>query len=114
LAICQEIVSWIDAFFREVEVSDETLALDLVTRLRDEGNYLETEHTTEHYRDRWYPELFGRDAYASWLDKGGKDLGQRASEFVERVLTEHQPEPLPDDVRKRLRTIVQGAQNRSR
>ena len=113
LAVCQEIVSWIEAFFGEVKVTEETLALDLIARLRDEGNYLETDHTMAHYRDRWYPDLLGRDTYESWLGKGGKDLGDRASEFVEQVLTEHQPEPLPDQVRKQLRRIVQEAQNRS-
>jgi trimethylamine--corrinoid protein Co-methyltransferase len=113
LAICQEIVSWIEAFFRGIEVSDETLALDLIAQLRDEGNYLQTEHTLEHYRDRWYPKLLGRDAYESWLDKGGKDLGARAAEFVEQILAEHQPEPLSDPAKKQLRRIVQEAQNRS-
>ena len=112
LAVCQEIVSWIEAFFGEVKVSEETLALDLIARLRDEGNYLETDHTMAHYRDRWYPDLLGRDTYESWLGKGGKDLGERASEFVEQVLTEHQPEPLPEKARKQLRIIVQGAQDR--
>jgi trimethylamine--corrinoid protein Co-methyltransferase len=111
LAICDEIVSWIEAFFSVAEVSDETLALDLIRDLRDEGNYLETEHTMKHYRDRWYPELFGRDAHERWLAKGGKDLGERAAEFVEQLLTEHQPEPLPEDIRKRLRQIVQEAQH---
>jgi trimethylamine--corrinoid protein Co-methyltransferase len=113
LAICHEIVSWIEAFFRVIEVSDETLALDLIEQLGDEGDYLKTEHTLKHYRDRWYPRLFGRDAYESWLDKGGKDLGERASELVEQVLAEHKPEPLPDPIRKLLRRIVQEAQNRS-
>jgi trimethylamine--corrinoid protein Co-methyltransferase len=109
LAICQEIVSWIKAFTRGIEVSDETLALDLIAKLRDEGNYLETDHTMDHYRDRWYPELFERGSYDSWLDGGGKDLGERASEFVEQVLTEHEPEALPDHVREQLRRIVQRA-----
>ena len=109
LAICQEIVSWIKAFTSGIQVSDETLALDLIAELRDEGNYLETDHTMEHYRDRWYPELFERRSYDSWLDRGGRDLGERASEFVEQVLTEHEPEALPDHVREQLRRIVQRA-----
>ncbi|MGD8491047.1 MAG: trimethylamine methyltransferase family protein, partial [Anaerolineae bacterium] len=37
LAICQEIVSWIKAFTSGIQVSDETLALDLIAELRDEG-----------------------------------------------------------------------------
>jgi trimethylamine--corrinoid protein Co-methyltransferase len=112
LAICQEIVSWIEAFTRGIEVSDETLALDLIARLRDEGNYLESKHTLAHYRDRWYPKLLGRDAYDNWVAKGQKDLGARAAEFVEEILAEHQPEPLPEPTRKQLRRIVEEAQRR--
>jgi trimethylamine--corrinoid protein Co-methyltransferase len=112
LAICQEIVSWIGAFTGGIEVSDETLALDLIARLRDEGNYLESKHTLAHYRDRWYPQLLGRDAYDNWMAKGQKDLGARAAEFVAEVLAEHQPEPLPEPIRQQLRRIVEEAQNR--
>ena len=113
LAICDEIVSWIEAFYTGIEVSDETLALDLIAQLRDEGNYLEAKHTLEHYRDRWYPKLFERGSYDTWVNKGGKDLGQRASELVEQILAEHRPEPLPDRVTKQLRRVVQEALNGS-
>jgi trimethylamine--corrinoid protein Co-methyltransferase len=112
LAICDEIVSWIKAFAKGVEVSDETLALDVVAELRDEGNYLQSPHTRAHFRKRWYPALFERETYSAWTNKGGKDLGARASGMVNRILAEHQPERLPAQVSEELTRIVQQARNR--
>ncbi|HSJ55836.1 MAG TPA: trimethylamine methyltransferase family protein [Anaerolineae bacterium] len=114
LTICNEIVSWIKAFVQGIEVSDETLALDLIAELRDEGNYLQSPHTRAHFRERWYPTLFERDTHSAWANKGGQDLGARASATVDRILDEHRPEPLPGDVRDRLRHIVQEAEKAAR
>lgn len=110
LAVCDQIVSWIKAFTSEIEVSDETLALDEIAAVRPGGNYLASKHTKKHFRETWYPELFERGAYADWVQKGSKTLIERASERVQKILAEHQPEPLPEDVKARLREIVKRAE----
>lgn len=110
LLICDEIVSWIKAYLKPIEITGETLALEMVAEYRDEGPYLKSDHTRMHYRDRWYPNLFERAGYEAWVEKGGKSLGERASEAVDRILSEHQPEPLPENIRKVLRGIVQRAE----
>jgi len=112
LVLCDEIVSWIKAFTKEFEVSDETLALDMIAELGTDGDFLNTDHTLRHYRERWYPTYFERSNYDSWLKKGGKDFVQRATETVNQVLAEHKPEPLAANVRGKLREIVQRAKIR--
>jgi trimethylamine--corrinoid protein Co-methyltransferase len=109
LVLCDEIVSWIRAFVRDFEVSDETLALDVIAELGPAGDFLNTKHTRQHFRERWYPTLFDRATHETWLKKGGKALVERAAEAVERILAEHQPEPLPAAVKGKLREIVQRA-----
>jgi len=106
LVLCDEIVSWIKAFRREFEVNDETLALDVIAELGPDGDFLQTEHTLKHFRERWYPALFERASYGTWLKTGGKTFVERAAETVDRVLAEHRPEPLPGKVRKKIREIV--------
>lgn len=110
LAVCDQIVSWIKAFTSEIEVSDETLALDEIAAVGPGGNYLATKHTKKHFREIWYPELFERGTYADWVQKGSKTLIERASERVQKILVEHQPEPLPEDVKTRIREIVKRAE----
>jgi len=81
--------------------------LDVIAEVGPDGQFLNTEHTLKHYRERWYPRLFERATYDAWVEKGGKSLVERAAEKVEIVLAEHKPEPLPSDVIARIREIVQ-------
>jgi trimethylamine--corrinoid protein Co-methyltransferase len=114
LAICDDIVGWVETFMRGVEVSDETLALDVIKEVGPDGGYLDTKHTLEHFRDIWYPDLFERDTYDVWKSKGGTTLAARAADRVEKILQEYQPEALPEAVERRLLDIVRRAQGRSR
>jgi trimethylamine--corrinoid protein Co-methyltransferase len=109
LVICDELVGWIRTALAEVEIDDETLALDVIDAVGPDGQFLNTGHTLGHFRQRWYPTLIERSNYEGWLNNGGQDLGRRAARRVERLLAEHKPEPLPADVQKRLREIVQRA-----
>jgi trimethylamine--corrinoid protein Co-methyltransferase len=112
LVICDELVSWIKAAFAPVEINDETLALDLIDEVGPDGQFIDSNHTLTHFRDRWYPNLIERSDYDQWIAKGWQDLGQRAAARVEQILAKHQPEPLPADIKKRLREIVQQAKKR--
>jgi trimethylamine--corrinoid protein Co-methyltransferase len=110
LAICDEIVSWFKSFVREFEVSEETLGLDVIAEVGHDGQFLNTKHTRKHYRERWYPKLFERGTYESWLKQGRKSLVERAAERVEGILVEHKPESLPQKMRQKLRRIVNRTQ----
>lgn len=109
LAICDQMVNWIKGFFREVEVSDETLALIEIERVGPGSMYLKSKHTKKHFKETWYPDLFERGIYSDWEKKGAKTLLERASERVQMILDTHQPTPLPEDVQARLREIVRRA-----
>ncbi len=109
LAICDEIVSWIKGFIKKFEVNDETLALDVVAKVGPEGQFLDTDHTLKHYRDRWYPSLFERGNFQSWFEKGGKNLAERTADKIEQLLAVHKIEPLPDKTKRELKKIVQEA-----
>jgi trimethylamine--corrinoid protein Co-methyltransferase len=106
LAICNEIVDWVKAFFNGIEVNDETLALEEVARVGINDTFLKTKHTRKHYKKTWYPDLFERGNYKEWKKSGSKPLAERARERVETILNHHQPEPLPDDVRMKISKIV--------
>jgi trimethylamine--corrinoid protein Co-methyltransferase len=110
LVICDEILGWLEHFVRGVEITEETLALDLIEEVGPDGQFLDSEHTREHFRERWYPSLFERHNYDDWQDRGGKTLGQRAAERVDIILAEHKPEPLPEDVARVVHAIVERAE----
>lgn len=47
-------------------MDDETLALDVISDLEPDDDFLNTDHTLKHYRERWYPTLFERISYKAW------------------------------------------------
>ena len=55
----------------------------------------------------WYPGLFERSNYNSWKKKGALDLAGRATKQVENILAEYKPEPLPGDIAKQIKTVVE-------
>lgn len=110
LVICDEILGWLEHFVRGVEIDDETLALDLIDEIGPDGQFLNSDHTLKHFRERWYPGLFDRNNYDGWLAKGGQTLAQRAAERVKSILARHQPEPLPEDVARAVHAVVKQAE----
>ena len=109
LAICDEIAAWIRASIGPVEISDETLGLDLIDELGPDGSFLEADHTLAHYRERWYPSLIDRLSHSAWAARGGTTLAERAAARVDRILAEHEPPPLSEDATRAIAGILERA-----
>jgi trimethylamine--corrinoid protein Co-methyltransferase len=112
LVICNEIVGWIKHLVGPVEISEETLALDLIDERGPEGQFLDADHTMAHFRERWYPDVFERGNYDQWESRGSKTLGERAAGRVEEILTGHQPKPLPGEVARAVHAVIERAKDR--
>jgi len=108
MVICADSIGFLRAATRGVTVSDETLALDTVEELGPTGVYLSHEHTLRHFREPYYSGLADKGVYAQWERKGSTTMEQRAAKVVDRILTEHEPEPLPPEIRRDLKRIVEG------
>jgi trimethylamine--corrinoid protein Co-methyltransferase len=113
LVICDEIISWVSAFMKGTEVNDETLCIDLIEKIGPDGQYIADRHTLENFKKRWYPGLFDRGNKEKWEAKGSKTLGERATDRVEEILENHQPEPLLADKAKAIRAMVESAEAKS-
>ena len=99
-------VNWI---MQGVEVSDESLALDVVKEVGIGGNYLDQVHTVEYLRQEyWESPIFTRQSWSGWERGGRKTLLERAHQEVERILAQgYPPEPLlPEGAARRLDEIV--------
>ena len=110
IAIANDILGFLRAATRGVEVNDETLALDVIEELGPTGSFLDHEHTLRHYREPFYSKLADKNQHSLWLEQGGKTMEARAAEMVDSILEEHQPEPLPADVQQAIKEIVQREQ----
>jgi len=110
MVIQDELAGWVKRFMHVPEVSDETLALDVIDETGPDGSYLDKDHTYEHFREDWYPKLMDRRDYEGWVSAGGTTLRQRARERARAILQTHRVEPLPRDVLAKLDAILQKAE----
>ncbi len=106
VAFCDEIIGWLRRYLRELEICEETLALDLIHEIGPDGQFLDTEHTLRHFREDWVPSLSDRLDYDRWAAKGSTTLQQRANQKVREMIETHRAERLPEDVLESVRAIV--------
>ena len=101
--------------FQGIPVNDETLALDLIRQAGPAGGFFDTTHTVRHFRKEIVmPELVGRETRDVWEAAGAPDMADQAREKALRLLAEHHPPALPENVVEQLDEIVGEAETRSR
>lgn len=102
-------VNMVKRVIQGIDVTDDTMAVDIIKQSHEIKDFLRQKHTLQHMRGYSKPVLSDRGTWTSWKAKGGTDLTQRAREEARRILKTHQPEPLSNDAKKALREIVESA-----
>ena len=74
LAIANDIIGFLRAATRGVQVDEETLALDVIEELGPTGSYLDHDHTLRHYREPFYGKLIDKMPYSRWEKKGATTM----------------------------------------
>jgi trimethylamine--corrinoid protein Co-methyltransferase len=83
------------------------LALDVIAKVGPGGHFLTQEHTRQHLREVWIPKLtLPRPSMAGTPVPG---IRQRARAEFDRILAEHEPEPLEAAAQAELRKILASA-----
>ncbi|MGQ9667648.1 MAG: trimethylamine methyltransferase family protein [Anaerolineae bacterium] len=101
MVLVNEVLYMVRQFLKGLEVSEETLAVDLIDHVGPGGHYLNEEHTLRHFREAWYSELFDRAMLDQWKQKGGKRFEERLREATQKAMA-HVPKPLPAEVLREL------------
>jgi trimethylamine--corrinoid protein Co-methyltransferase len=96
---------------RGFEISEETLAMDLIHRVGTGGNYLNEEHTFEHYRNElWMPSIWTGVINSGW-ESGGRKLDvDYAREVYEDVIANYHPRGISEKTEEELMRIIQRAE----
>ena len=92
-------------------VTEDTLALDLVDKLGFSGDFLSTDHTLQHFREQWDPDLFDRHEYEGWKQRGRRTTQDAVRDRIEGILAEPSSSHLPADVDRRLADISTAVKN---
>ncbi len=91
-----------------IPVNDETLAVDAVKETGAGGDFLMHPHTYKWMRNQSVPEIIDRKMRRTWEKAGAATAYERAMIKVRTILENHLPTPLPEDVLKKLHSIVEG------
>lgn len=110
LVLQHEAIGYVERLMAGIRIDDDKLGLDCIEDGIREGTFLAQPHTATHFREElWFPALLDRRFYGPWVESGSSEMGERCVETVDRLLREHEPEPLPDDVRKDVDKLVADA-----
>jgi trimethylamine--corrinoid protein Co-methyltransferase len=107
LVIDAEIATMVNRVLRGIEVSDATLAVDVINEVQPGGTFLGEQHTIDFMKsESSQTKLFDRTMRSSWAAAGETDVKERANAMVQKILTEHKPTPLEQDAADKIRAII--------
>lgn len=107
LVMDNDALGYLTRMLSGISVEEETLAADIIDQMGPGGNYLKSKHTRQFFRQElFFPTIFDRQGYDSWVEAGGKTLRQVAIEKTKDILATHTPEPLEPDLEKELHEFI--------
>ena len=95
-----------------IDVTEDTLATNLIGAVGPGGSFLGQKHTMDHLAEQFFPKLSDRRAREEWQAAGAKELRDVAKEEAKRILREYEPIPLEEDIETELNRIVKEIEQR--
>ena len=91
-----------------MDVDADSLAVDVIANVGPRGHFLAQRHTRRWVREIWIPELTH--------PRPPRDIGplpgirERARAKLDKILAEHEPEPLEEAAQAELQAILDAAE----
>ena len=101
-----EMITMFGHLMSGMAVDEESLALEVIHQVGQQGDYLSTDHTMDHFREFWQPTLYNRKRMDDWIADGAASLGDRLKEKTLSLLEGHQPQRLPEAVDQAVERIL--------
>ena len=111
LVLQNEIIGYVESMIRPIDLSDAAFGLDVIKNVKATGeSFIYQEHTAERFRSElWMPDILDREYYEQWHNAGAKDTEFACKIKKEKLLSEHQVEPVADDIAKAMDDVVKAA-----
>ena len=106
MIVDDELCSMVNRYLRGIQVSDDTLALDLIREVGPGGQFVDATHTAKWFRkEHFLPRLLERGPGGDPLD----DILARAGERARKILDTHQPKTLSRAAAEQIDRLVEHA-----
>jgi len=89
-----------------VEISPETLALNVIDEVGPGGEFITHKHTFKHMRNQSQVKIFDRQNRYDWNEAGSRGAADRAYEEAALILETHKPAPLPPKAPEELSKLI--------
>ena len=113
ILIQDEILNKVTNLSKKVEVSRETVGVDVIRDTAEGGDFVSHPHTLKHMKtDFTYDNIAGnREIYETWQQKGAFDLERVALQKAKNLIKNSYLNPLPDELVQRIEEIVTRARS---
>jgi trimethylamine--corrinoid protein Co-methyltransferase len=92
---------------KDVDLSIEALALDVIHEVGPGGEFLSHEHTYDHMRNMSQSDLFDRRTRQEWMQSTeAEDLTNRAYERAKKIIENHEPMDLWPNSAQTMKEII--------
>jgi trimethylamine--corrinoid protein Co-methyltransferase len=108
MVVDDEIIGMVKRILRGIEVSEETLAVELIKKMGFNGDYLFDRHTRAHVRELWQAKLGETGSYDAWKNAGARSTTEKAQDRVREILAAD-PVPFPADLGREFAAIIAAA-----
>jgi trimethylamine--corrinoid protein Co-methyltransferase len=110
LVMQAEIISYVESLYRTFDVTEDTLAFDVIEEIVPNGSFIDHMHTAQHFRkELWFPNMLDRNFYDMWQEHGQQSMEQRCQIRKEDLLAHHEVEPLAHEIGGEIDKIVASA-----
>lgn len=87
LVLCDELAGWTSRFAQGIEVTEESIGVEVVKRAAKDNTYLTDEHTTARYlTESWFPPMFERSDAIMWADDGAVTMQDKIKTRLHEIL----------------------------
>jgi trimethylamine--corrinoid protein Co-methyltransferase len=87
-----ELVNYVRSFYRNIELSRESTAVDNIAEMTFDGNYVTSTHTLDHCRKEHYaPKLFERKTAESWNQNAHHEFMDAVAKKVDNEIDAYVP-----------------------
>ncbi len=109
LVLDNEICGMALRMIQGIEPKEDFPSLPRFEELLQEGHLLISDHTRRYLKEEVYfpGPVIDRANRSRWQEEGGLTLGERAHKEVERIVAEHEPVALSDEVKKELTKLME-------
>ena len=106
MLFCDELAGMLRKMWKGIDVTDESLAMDLTLQEGPRGNYLANRHTADHCRtESWNSRYFGPNMPVTISGKPDIDLFGRIDEELKTIIRSHRPDPLAQDILDKMSSL---------